>query len=82
VEQAVPADEGLSARGLDQALSALPDGQRQVVEAVAIDGASVRETAQALQVTEGAVRMTMHRAMKRLSTLAGAGARKTTGDEG
>ncbi|MCB8876176.1 sigma-70 family RNA polymerase sigma factor [Acidisoma silvae] len=72
VDQAVAADEALSAtRGLEQAMSALPDGQRQVVEALAIDGASVRDTAAALHVTEGAVRMTMHRAIKRLAGLAG-----------
>ncbi|MCB8879936.1 sigma-70 family RNA polymerase sigma factor [Acidisoma cellulosilytica] len=80
VDQAAAADEALSAaRGLDQALSALPEGQRQVVEALAVDGASVRETADALHVTEGAVRMTMHRAMKRLSALAGG---NTKGDQG
>jgi RNA polymerase sigma-70 factor (ECF subfamily) len=77
VDQAVAADDTLAAHGLNQALSALPDSQRQVVEALAIEGASVRETADALQVTEGAVRMTMHRAMKRLAALA---ARKTNGD--
>lgn len=73
VDQAALADDGLDAHGLDRALAALPAGQRQVVEAVAIDGISVRETAETLHVTEGAIRMTMHRAMKRLAGLARAG---------
>jgi RNA polymerase sigma-70 factor (ECF subfamily) len=40
------------------------------VESVAIDGTSVRETATELRVSEGAIRMTMHRALKRLAALA------------
>jgi RNA polymerase sigma-70 factor, ECF subfamily len=78
VDQAVAADDALSDHGLNQALLVLPGSQRQVVEALAIEGVSVRETADALQVTEGAVRMTMHRAMKRLAALA---AGKTNGDQ-
>ena len=80
VDQAAAADETLSVRGgLERALSALPEAQRQVVEALAIDGGSVRDTAEALHVTEGAVRMTMHRAMKRLTGIASGRAK---GDEG
>jgi RNA polymerase sigma-70 factor (ECF subfamily) len=77
VDRAAAADDSLSMRELDQALSRLPQGQRHVVEALAIDGASVRETADTLHLTDGAVRMTMHRAMKRLAGLA---AGKTKGD--
>jgi RNA polymerase sigma-70 factor (ECF subfamily) len=69
--------EALTERELDRALATLPEGQRQVVEAVAMDGASVRETANRLSVSEGAIRMTMHRALKRLAALAdAAGGRK------
>ncbi len=79
VDQAPAADEMLTAKGLDRALAALPEGQRHVMEAIALDGASVRDTATAMQVTEGAIRMTMHRAIKRLTALAVSGGR-TTGD--
>lgn len=55
---------------LDRQLDTLSAGQRDVVQSLAIDGASVRETAQRLQTSEGAVRVTLHRALQRLSSLA------------
>jgi RNA polymerase sigma factor (sigma-70 family) len=66
-----PADRG-AADLLDasRALSRLPAGQREVVVALAIDGASVRETAEKLETTEGTVRMTFHRALQRLAAAA------------
>lgn len=56
---------------LDRHLAALPQGQRSVVRSLAIDGASVRETATKLETSEGAVRVTFHRALQRLRALAG-----------
>jgi RNA polymerase sigma-70 factor (ECF subfamily) len=44
----------------------LPVGQREVVRALALEGASVQVTAKKLQTSEGAVRMTLHRALQRL----------------
>jgi RNA polymerase sigma factor (sigma-70 family) len=66
-----PSDRG-GADLLDasRALSRLPAGQRDVVVALAIDGASVRETAEKLETTEGTVRMTFHRALQRLAAAA------------
>lgn len=63
---------GIDAHRLDvnRALSSLPSGQRDVVRALAIDGASIRETAEKLDTTEGTVRMTFHRALRRLATAA------------
>jgi len=63
---------GLDGQMLDvnRALSGLPSGQRDVVRSLAIDGASVRETAQKLETTEGTVRMTFHRALQRLAAAA------------
>jgi RNA polymerase sigma-70 factor (ECF subfamily) len=55
---------------LDRHLSALPVGQRHVVQALAIDGTSVRATAQNLNTSEGAVRVTLHRALQRLAAAA------------
>jgi RNA polymerase sigma-70 factor (ECF subfamily) len=63
---------GIDGHRLDvnSALSGLPSGQRDVVRSLAIDGASVRETAQKLETTEGTVRMTFHRALQRLAAAA------------
>ncbi|WP_158809701.1 sigma-70 family RNA polymerase sigma factor [Beijerinckia sp. L45] len=51
-------------------LNALPSGQRDVVQALAIDGTTVRATAQKLKTSEGAVRVTLHRALQRLTAAA------------
>ncbi len=52
-------------------VEALPDSQREVVRSLALDGASVRETAQRLGRSEGAIRVTLHRALTRLAAAAG-----------
>jgi RNA polymerase sigma-70 factor (ECF subfamily) len=70
VDETAKSEGALTGAALEQALSALPAGQRHVIEAVTIDGTSVRETAAELRVSEGAIRMTMHRALKRLAALA------------
>jgi RNA polymerase sigma-70 factor (ECF subfamily) len=70
VDETASGEDALTGAALAQALGALPTGQRHVIEAVTIDGASVRETAAELRVSEGAIRMTMHRALKRLAALA------------
>jgi RNA polymerase sigma-70 factor, ECF subfamily len=70
VEQHNPESNELVARDIDRALAALPAGQRQVIEAVAMDGASISETAARLNASESAIRMTMHRALKKLAALA------------
>jgi RNA polymerase sigma-70 factor (ECF subfamily) len=70
VEQHNPERNELVARDIDRALAALPAGQRQVIEAVAMDGASISETAARLNASESAIRMTMHRALKKLTALA------------
>jgi RNA polymerase sigma-70 factor (ECF subfamily) len=51
---------------IDRHLSDLPQGQQDVVHALAIKGATVRATARKLETSEGAVRMTFHRALQRL----------------
>ena len=56
---------------LERHLSQLPTGQREVVRAWAIEGSSVRATAEKLGTSEGAVRVTLHRALKRLAAAAG-----------
>jgi RNA polymerase sigma-70 factor (ECF subfamily) len=42
-------------------LESLPARQRNVVRAIAVDGASIGETATRLSITKGAVRVALHR---------------------
>jgi RNA polymerase sigma-70 factor (ECF subfamily) len=51
---------------MDRHLAVLPVGQRKIVRAIAVEGASVRSVAQRLATSEGVVRMTLHRATSRL----------------
>jgi len=51
---------------LDRHLADLPQGQRQVVRALGVDGATVRATAEQLHTSEGSVRVSYHRALRRL----------------
>ena len=51
---------------VDRHLAVLPVSQRKIVRAIAVEGASVRNVARGLATSESAVRMTMHRAIRRL----------------
>jgi RNA polymerase sigma factor (sigma-70 family) len=64
---------------LDRHVAGLPSGQREVVQALAIDGASVRDTARKLGTSEGAIRVILHRALVRLATAAGVAGGKPAG---
>jgi RNA polymerase sigma-70 factor, ECF subfamily len=62
-----PADEAhRSAWEVDRHLAALPGSQREIVRAIAVEGASIRGVALRFATSEGAVRVTIHRAIKRL----------------
>ena len=62
-----PADEAnRSTWEVDRHLAVLPVSQRAIVRAIAVEGASVRDVAQSLATSEGAVRVTLHRAIRRL----------------
>ncbi|PJI45561.1 sigma-70 family RNA polymerase sigma factor [Ciceribacter selenitireducens] len=50
-------------------LQRLKDPQRDIVRSISIEGAGVRETAVRLKMSEGAVRVALHRALKSLATL-------------
>lgn len=54
---------------IEQILSRLKDPQRTIVQSISIEGSSVRETAERLKMTEVAVRVSLHRALKALSAL-------------
>src|SRR4051794_8208702 len=58
---------------LDEHLQSLPDRQQSVVRSISLDGASVRETAARLNMTEGAVRVALHRGLAALSAKFGTG---------
>lgn len=53
----------------EQLVSRLGDPQRDIVRSISFNGASVRETAERLKMTEGAVRVALHRALKTLAAL-------------
>lgn len=62
-------DDGLSSREIDHFLSRLKPQQREIVQSISIDGQSVRETANRLDMSEGAVRVALHRSLKMLAAL-------------
>jgi len=53
----------------DHLLERLKDPQRDIVRSISLQGAGVRETAERLKMTEGAVRVALHRALKSLAAL-------------
>lgn len=59
----------LSERDVDKLLGHLKTQQRDIVESISLKGSSIRETADRLKMTEGAVRVALHRALKALGDL-------------
>ncbi len=59
--------EAGTARDVTRSLAALPEGQRKVVQSIAIDGISIADTAQRLNMSEGAVRVSLHRGLGALA---------------
>jgi RNA polymerase sigma-70 factor (ECF subfamily) len=66
---AAPSDEGdrLSSTEMDRLLGKIGARQRAVVSAISIEGISITETAGRLGMSEGAVRVTLHRGLKALA---------------
>ncbi|KGD96497.1 MULTISPECIES: sigma-70 family RNA polymerase sigma factor [Rhizobium/Agrobacterium group] len=54
---------------IERVLDRLKDPQRTIVQSISIEGSSVRETADRLKMTEVAVRVSLHRALKALAAL-------------
>ena len=50
-------------------LARLKDPQRDIVHSISLEGAGIRETAARLKMTEVAVRVSLHRALKSLAAL-------------
>ncbi|MBN9047167.1 MAG: sigma-70 family RNA polymerase sigma factor [Rhizobiales bacterium] len=59
----------LAAHDVDTLLAQLKTQQREIVRSISLSGDSIRETATRLQMTEGAVRVALHRALKALAVL-------------
>jgi RNA polymerase sigma-70 factor (ECF subfamily) len=53
--------------GVDRHLETLSPGQRKVLRAIAVDGASIGEAAERLSMTPGAVRVALHRGLAALA---------------
>jgi RNA polymerase sigma-70 factor (ECF subfamily) len=52
---------------VDRHLEVLPERQRAVVRAIAVEGASIGQAAQKLSISEGAVRVALHRGLATLA---------------
>ncbi len=64
---AEPEAETLMARDVERVLDVLPAGQRNVVEAITVDGRTITETAAKFDMNEGAVRVALHRGLKTIA---------------
>jgi RNA polymerase sigma-70 factor, ECF subfamily len=49
-------------------LATLPAGQRDVLQSISVDGMSIKDTAAKLSMSEGAVRVALHRGLSSLSS--------------
>jgi RNA polymerase sigma-70 factor (ECF subfamily) len=62
-----PVAETFPAREIKGHLDELPNRQREVLRSIAIDGESIKATAEKLSMREGAVRVALHRGLSRLA---------------
>ncbi len=63
-----PAAESLPAGEVAKHLQALPRRQRDVLQSIAVDAASIADTARKLSISEGAVRVALHRGLSALAS--------------
>jgi RNA polymerase sigma-70 factor, ECF subfamily len=63
-----PPEETVAASAVAVHLDGLPKRQRDVLQSIAVDSASIKETAAKLSMTEGAVRVALHRGLTGLAT--------------
>jgi len=70
IAEAPPEDLDRATLDVERHLATLPQGQRAVVRALSLEGASVKATAEKLGTSEGAIRVTFHRALARLKAAA------------
>ncbi len=65
----VASEVPLPQRDLDRLLGELSTRQRDIVRSISLDGRSIRATATRLAMTEGAVRVALHRSLKQLAAI-------------
>jgi RNA polymerase sigma factor (sigma-70 family) len=69
---ALPAEEQspeLAPGDIDVLIGKLPSQQQEIVRSISLNGVSIRDTAERLKMTEGAVRVSLHRSLKALGAL-------------
>jgi len=64
---AAPVPDGLERRDAERALATLGGRSSEVVRAISLEGAAIGETARRLGISEGAVRVALHRGLKALA---------------
>jgi RNA polymerase sigma-70 factor (ECF subfamily) len=62
-----PAAETASANEISTALQTLPQRQREVLQSIAVESTSIKDTAAKFAMSEGAVRVALHRALASLT---------------
>jgi RNA polymerase sigma-70 factor (ECF subfamily) len=62
-----PAEQTVPAREIAAHLKTLPARQRDVLQSIAVDSASIKATAAKLSMSEGAVRVALHRGLANLT---------------
>jgi len=62
-----PAPQTASANEIATVLNTLPPRQRDVLQSIAVESASIRDTAAKFAMSEGAVRVALHRALASLT---------------
>ena len=62
-----PAEETLPATEVTAHLNRLPVRQRDVLQSISVDGISIKDTAAKFSMTEGAVRVALHRGLTNLA---------------
>jgi RNA polymerase sigma-70 factor (ECF subfamily) len=62
-----PVAESAPASEVAARLQSLPARQREVLQSIAVDSASIRDTATKFSMSEGAVRVALHRGLARLT---------------
>jgi len=62
-----PVAETASSGEVAAHLKSLPDRQREVLQSIAVESASIRETAAKFSISEGAVRVALHRGLASLT---------------
>ena len=62
-----PKGETASAAEVTAQLKTLPARQREVLQSIAVESASIKDTARKFAMSEGAVRVALHRALSSLT---------------